>query len=95
MKKTIFLAIALVLAGATFADRRNIKDHTEAWLQRGNAEETSGSLRTSRGLDDVPGTDTDPRFKATPIPNAFPLLILMAAGYGIVLNRKKQRDSKK
>ena len=95
MKKTTLIVVAILFTISASADRRTIKDRSENWLQHETSEETSGDLRTSRGLEEVPDAADDPRFKSTPIPDAWPFIVLMAAGYGFVLTRKKQRDSQK
>ncbi|MDR1682012.1 MAG: hypothetical protein LBS25_01280 [Candidatus Symbiothrix sp.] len=50
MKKTIFLAITLLLAISASAERKTIKDRTDNWLQRETIEETTEETTTSDNL---------------------------------------------
>jgi hypothetical protein len=76
MKKTIILATTLLLTLSANADRRSIKDRTENWLQRENAEETTGNLRGAIEEDEeAVGT------LFVPVGEGLLVLVLLASAY--------------
>jgi hypothetical protein len=89
MKKTIILTIALSLAVGVFADRRNIKDRADNWLQRENTETSGGSLRgegDAPGIGDkpIPNNPTSP----DPIGSGLTVMLVLGAGYSLMRKRK-------
>ncbi|GHU74503.1 hypothetical protein FACS189413_19280 [Bacteroidia bacterium] len=82
MKKTIILTIAICSSGAIFAERNNIRDRTETWLQRENTAETSsGNLR-------IGAPTSDP---TVPVGEGILVLTALAGLYG--LNHRKNNRS--
>jgi hypothetical protein len=83
MKKTIFLAITLLLAISASAERKTIKDRTDNWLQREAIEETTEETTTS---DDLRIGDA-PAAPRVPVGEGLLVLSILAGSYTIF--RKK------
>jgi hypothetical protein len=81
MKKTIFLAIALLLAISASAERRTIKDCTENWLQGETAEETTSSDNLRIG--------PAPEAPTVPVGEGLLVLTALAGLYGFTRRKRK------
>ena len=91
MKKTLILAIACFAANTLFADRSNLRDRTENWLQRGNTELTSGELRGAPTIGGETPT-VDPTIPTSAVGDALGLLLILGLAYGGRLFAEKQKS---
>ncbi|MDR1119643.1 MAG: hypothetical protein LBM08_01845 [Dysgonamonadaceae bacterium] len=81
------LLICLFAVGNVSAAGTTFKEQTENWLK--SSSDASGSGYSGSNDDDFTSGQEPTENPPVPVSDAFLFLNLLAAGYGIILNRKK------
>ncbi|MDR1683820.1 MAG: hypothetical protein LBS25_10630 [Candidatus Symbiothrix sp.] len=89
MKRIIISAIAILIAIGSFAERRNIRERSETWLQPNNTEEnTSGNSLRASITPGNPGSTA--QGEDAPIGNALLPVFGLALAYGLSFKKTKR-----